>query len=93
MKGIKNNRVRIDYKDMIRLLDYLGFKPIKGNKSNHIKYKNRTNQTVPLPGNKGTIPAGLLSTILRELELEREDLLEFIHYGTITKVKNSKLGV
>ena len=77
IKGIKNNRVRIDYKDMIRLLDYLGFEPIKGNKSNHIKYKNRTNQTVPLPGNKGTIPAGLLSTILRELDLDREDLLDF----------------
>ena len=88
-KGIKNNRMRIDYKDLENLLEYLEFERTRKKKSNHIIYKSKiTNQTIPVPGNKGTIPAGLLSSILRELDLDRNDLLEFKYYGSITKAKN-----
>lgn len=82
---MKNNRIRLDYKDLVRLLKSLGYEESRKGRTKHTIYKHRvTNQTIPVSVDSGTIPAGILNAILREVGVTRDDVLEFM-YGKKSK--------
>ncbi len=67
----------VDGKELLKFLEYLGFRPIR-KKGSHVRLRANDGRvtTVPIHGTK-TIPKGLLRKIVREdLELSLEEFLE-----------------
>ena len=80
MKKAKiNNRLRIDYKQLIKLIKFLGFVEQRQKRSDHIIYRNSSNKTIPIPFMRGTVPQGLLITILKQTDSTRQDLIDFLN--------------
>ena len=80
MKKAKiNNRLRVDYKQLIKFIKFLGYIEQRQKKSDHIIYKNSSNNTVPIPFMRGTVPQGLLITILKQTDSTRQDLIDFLN--------------
>ena len=78
-KSKNNNRLRVDYKQLIKFIKYLGFVEQRQKRSDHIIYKNKSNKTVPIPFMRGTVPQGLLITILKQTDSTRQDLIDFLN--------------
>jgi predicted RNA binding protein YcfA (HicA-like mRNA interferase family) len=80
MKGTNTSRIRIDYKMLIKFLKSIGYVEHRKTRSSHIIYKHETtNKTIPVSVDKGIIPMGTLSSILREVGVTRHDLQEFLN--------------
>ena len=80
MKNTNNSRIRIDYKMLIKFLKSIGYQEHRRTRSSHIIYKHETsNKTIPVSVDKGIIPMGTLSSILREAGVTRHDLQEFLN--------------
>ena len=78
-KQKNNNRLRVDYKQLIKFVKHIGFEEQRQKKSDHIIYKNQSNKTVPIPFMRGTVPQGLLITILKQTDSTRQDLIDFLY--------------
>ena len=80
MKNNKtNNRVRVDYKQLIQYLKHLGYYETRKNRSDHRIYKNADNRTTVVPDAKGTVPIGTLSAILKQVGSSRQELADFLN--------------
>ena len=74
-----NNRLRVDYKQLIKFIKFLGFVEQRQKRSDHVIYKNQSNKTIPIPFMRGTDPQGLLITILKQTDSTRQDLIDFLN--------------
>lgn len=78
-KSKNNNRVRIDYKQLIKFIKHLGYKEARRNRSDHVIYKNDSNRTTVIPDDRGTVPIGTLMSILKQVDSSRQELSEFLN--------------
>jgi predicted RNA binding protein YcfA (HicA-like mRNA interferase family) len=61
--------------ELIRALERMGFKLLRKSKGSHWQYKHPDGRRVTIPVHKGKdIGPGLLRKILRDLEMESEEL-------------------
>ena len=78
--GIKiNNRIRIDFKDMRKFLNHIGYVESRQSNSTHIVFKNDKGVSVPVPNKKGTLCQGTVSKILKQTGSSREELAQFLY--------------
>ena len=78
--GIKiNNRIRINFKDMRKFLNHIGYVESRHSNSTHIVFKNDKGVSVPVPNKKGTLCQGTVSKILKQTGSSREELAQFLY--------------
>lgn len=75
-----NDRLRITYKDLKKFMNYCNYYEYRQKSSTHIIFKNNTTgHTIPIPYSPGTICQGTVSKILKQMNLTRSDLAEFLY--------------
>ena len=74
-----NNRVRVNYKQLIKFLQSLGYEETRRNRSDHVIYKNSANRTTVVPDDRGTVPIGTLMSVLKQVDCTRQDLANFLN--------------
>ena len=73
-------RLRVTYKDLKNFMNFYGFYEHRQKSSTHIIYKNKiTGQTIPVPYSNGTICQGTVSKILKQMNLNRNDLAKYLY--------------
>ena len=77
--GKTNNRIRINYKQLVKFLKSLGYKEERRNRSDHVIYKNESNKTTVVPDDRGTVPIGTLMSVLKQVDCTRQDLADFLN--------------
>jgi len=66
-------------KEIIRILERLGFKNTRKSKGSHFRYTHPDGRKTTVPVHKGkTISRGLLRKILRDIELSPEEFQKFL---------------
>ncbi len=66
-------------KEIIRVLERLGFKNTRKSKGSHFRYTHPDGRKTTVPVHKGkTIGRGLLRKILRDIELSPEEFQKFL---------------
>jgi len=66
-------------KEIIRILERLGFKNTRKSKGSHFRYTHPDGRKTTVPVHKGkTIGRGLLRKILRDIELSPEEFQKFL---------------
>jgi predicted RNA binding protein YcfA (HicA-like mRNA interferase family) len=74
-----NNRVRVDYRDMRKFLNYMGFEEVRHSNSTHVVFKNNKGISVPVPNKKGTMCQGTVSKILKQINSNRDELVFYLY--------------
>ena len=66
-------------KEIIRVLERLGFKNTRKSKGSHFRYAHSDGRKTTVPVHKGkTVGRGLLRKILRDIELSPEEFQKFL---------------
>lgn len=81
VKKVKfNNRLRINYKDLKKFMNYYNYYEFRQKSSTHVIYKHKyTGHTIPVPYSPGTICQGTVSSIVKQMNLTRSDLAHFLY--------------
>ena len=75
----KNNRIRVDYKQLVKFIKSLGYTEARRNRSDHVIYKNKDNRTTVVPDDRGTVPIGTLMSILKQVDSSRQELSDYLN--------------
>lgn len=74
-----NERLRVEYKQLKKFLEYKGYEFDRQNASTHAIWKNPiTGKSVPLPNKSKTVPQGTVSSVLRKINSNRNELVDFL---------------
>lgn len=69
----------VEAKVVIKILQLKGFKMI-GQKGSHVQFKNGGGVIITVPVHSGrNVGRGLLRKIIRDLEVSREEFIEFVN--------------
>lgn len=75
-----NERLRVEYKQLKKFLVYKGYEFDRQKASTHAIWKNpTTGKSVPLPNKSKTVPQGTVSSLLRKIDSNRNELIEFLN--------------
>ena len=69
-----NQRLRVDFKDLKKFMEYKGYHVYRQKNSTHTIFKNDEGKTIPIPYKHGTICQGTVSKILKQMGEDRSEL-------------------
>lgn len=74
-----NNRIRVNFRDMRKFLNHMGFEEVRHSNSTHVVFKNSKGISVPVPNKKGTMCQGTVSKILKQIGSSRNELVFYLY--------------
>lgn len=81
IKDIKyKQRLRCTYDELQKFARHVGYEDTRQGNTTHVIWKNRdTGKSLPIPNKSGTVPQGTVSRILKQMELSRNDLANYLY--------------
>lgn len=81
VKTIKfKQRLRCTYDELQKFARSQGYEDTRQGNTTHVIWKHKeTGKSMPIPSKSGTIPQGTVSRILKQMELTRNDLANFLY--------------
>lgn len=75
-----NGRLRVEYYQLEKFLNHKGYEFERQKSSTHAIWKNTvTGKSVPLPHKSKTVPQGTVSSVLRKINSNRQELINFLN--------------
>lgn len=81
LKKIKfKQRLRVTYDELQKFAKYMGYEEVRqGNTTHRVWRHPDSGLSNPIPNKSGTVPQGTVSRILKQMELTRSDLADFLY--------------
>lgn len=81
VKQVKfKQRLRVTYDELQKFAKHMGYEEIRQGNTTHKVWRHPvTGLSNPIPNKSGTVPQGTVSRILKQMELTRADLAEFLY--------------
>lgn len=81
IKKIKfKQRLRVTYDELQKFAKHMGYEEVRqGNTTHRVWRHPESGLSNPIPNKSGTVPQGTVSRILKQMELTRADLAEFLY--------------